>query len=225
MPSYIESNSLNIYGREIMDKYHSGLKVLSVRFILREKAQHTRDKIVPAKTYRCSDRDKNCHGHDFIIEVAKDVWDAADERFRTAIVDHQLASIGVYYDEEGEPMRLPNERIKTFVRPPDIQEYHEVMERHGAYHVDLRKFLSVLEEKEKKPATTTTQDDDIPDGTVEAEFDTEEAGQTEPETEEVHNEEPELTLEDLDMDDFLLEDTTPGGEDGPEKDLPVLEFE
>lgn len=181
MPAYSESNDLNLFGQDLIERIHPGLNVLKIVFLFRDKASHAQGRIVPARTRRCEDRDRQLHGADFIIEVAREVWDQTDQRFREAILDHELTSFGAVCDEEGVAQKSEDGRVKTFSRKPDIQEFTEVMERHGAYHVELRAFLTKLEEREEEkvesqdtePAETENVEDTSVSGeaTVELEND------------------------------------------------------
>lgn len=100
-------------------------------------------RVVAGQCVHVSDRDYAIHGHDFLILFARDVWTAADKEFLPAIVDHELAHVGIRLDEHGD--RVVDEdtgRVKTYCRHHDIEEFADVLERHGAYHSALRTFLA-----------------------------------------------------------------------------------
>jgi hypothetical protein len=88
---------------------------------------------------------------------AKDVWDDSTDQFRRAILDHELGHCGVRMDELNAPLRdEQTDRIKTYIKPHDLEEFQDVLEEHRAYHQKLREFLAAFgrnkEKKEKEKA-------------------------------------------------------------------------
>jgi hypothetical protein len=94
---------------------------------------------------RVDDRNRTVHGHDFIIEIGKDVWDEATAEFQRALMDHELGHCGVRTDDAGQPLiDEQTGRLKTFIKPHDIEEFEDVLEEHGPYHAALRQFLNAF---------------------------------------------------------------------------------
>lgn len=60
----------------------------------------------------------------FVICVALDTWDAADDDMRAALIDHELCHCA--FDGDG----------KAYIRAHDIEDFAEVIERHGVNWCD-----------------------------------------------------------------------------------------
>ena len=73
----------------------------------------------------------------FVIEIARDVWDAIDQKARIALVDHELCHCDVAEDDDG------NRRLVT--RPHDIEEFRDVVRRHGLWRPDVAAFAGAVQ--------------------------------------------------------------------------------
>lgn len=158
MPVYTgNQKELENLAGQIIARDRPLLKMLKMQYIFRDVAPLSDEKIVAGMCYRCDDRNRAIHGQDFIIEIAKDVWDEASDDFKTALMDHELGHVGIRMDEDGQPgIDEKTGRIKTYIHKHDIEEFEDVLERHGAYHKNLRAFLDAFArnqmKKKKKPA-------------------------------------------------------------------------
>ena len=151
MPKYEESINLRNLAENLIKEHHENLKVLKIAYEFRDEAAISNGKVVAGKCIRVDDRNLTLHGYDVIIELAKDVWSEATNKYQTAIMDHELSHIGIRFEEDGEPSRDPSSnRIKVFLRHHDIEEFAAVLERYGDYHADLREFLKAFERSKNK---------------------------------------------------------------------------
>lgn len=106
-------------------------------------------RVCAGKCVHCSDRDHALHGYDFLIVMARDVWDEATPEYRLALVDHELAHVGLKVTEEGEPAYDEvTGRRKGFCRRHEIEDFSDVIERHGTYHRGLVQFLAAFGNRE-----------------------------------------------------------------------------
>lgn len=69
----------------------------------------------------------------FVMEVCKPIWDHTPAEGRLALVDHELKHGG--YDDELDSISIV---------PHDIEEFDDVVERHGAWHDGLVRFAELL---------------------------------------------------------------------------------
>lgn len=152
MPHFIIDKTIEDIAKDIIDKHRPELGILSIAYMFRPEAPISDGKATAGMCVRVDDRNWAIHKHDFVIEIAKDIWDdAPNPDFRTAIVDHELGHCGIRMDESGDPMRDPNSnRIKTYSRKHSIEEFDEVMERYGTWHKSLRDFVAAYNENKKK---------------------------------------------------------------------------
>jgi hypothetical protein len=125
---YFESSEK--IAKELIRKYHSELASARIKYICRNKATKKGGRPVPGNVYKMSNKFEFLVGCDFVLEIALEVWNDLDPHQRTALIDHLLTRcIGVENPENGE--------MKWKVVPPEVQEFTEVVERHGQWHAGL----------------------------------------------------------------------------------------
>jgi hypothetical protein len=73
-------------------------------------------------------------GYDFIIEADEVLWDMLLLEQQEAVVDHELCHCA--RDENG-----------WYIRDHDVQEFAEIIERHGLYHRKLEEFISAAHQQ------------------------------------------------------------------------------
>jgi len=71
----------------------------------------------------------------FVMELAGDIWHALDDTARRALVDHELCHFAVDEDEDTGDLILR-------IRGHDIEEFLEVVNRHGLWSDDVRDFAA-----------------------------------------------------------------------------------
>lgn len=157
MTAYEGSKELEDLANGIIMLHQRHLLGVQVSYMFRPLAAISNGKVIAGMCIRVDDRNWSIHKNDFLIEIAKDVWEAAPtDEFRLALMDHELSHAGVRRDEDDQFIKDPiSGRIRTYIRRHDIEEFEEVLERHGAYHKDLRSFLEAFEKsKIKTPGKT-----------------------------------------------------------------------
>lgn len=121
------------------------LKMVKIGYMFREEAPISEGKVTVGMAIRVDDRNWAIHKTDALIEIARDVWEEASEQFRQALMDHELSHISVVMDEAATPvMDESTGRIRIRIKKHDIEEFADVLERHGAYHESLRVFLDAF---------------------------------------------------------------------------------
>lgn len=73
----------------------------------------------------------------FVIEIARDIWDHLEPAGRRALVDHELCHCDIGEDSEG------NRKLVT--RAHDVEEFQEVVRRHGLWRSDVERFASAVQ--------------------------------------------------------------------------------
>lgn len=73
----------------------------------------------------------------FVIEIARDVWDHLEPAGRMALLDHELCHCDIGEDAEG------NRKLVT--RAHDIEEFQEVVRRHGLWRPDVESFAGAVQ--------------------------------------------------------------------------------
>jgi hypothetical protein len=114
----------------LIREHHPELASARFKYICRDKAAKKHGEKVRGKAYKMSRMYEYLVGCDFVIEVALEKWNDLSERQRTALVDHLLSHcVGTEDERTGD--------MKWSVRPPEIQEFPEVAERHGQWNEGL----------------------------------------------------------------------------------------
>lgn len=148
MALFTQSEMLSDMAAPLIADHYPEIRKYDLKIVYMFKSE------MPGKAGSCrkvSDQDRVLHGFDFIITLAKDLWDhmgvAGDTVFQTAVLDHELAHVGVAYDEESGEPRYDKESglIRTALVKHDVEEFESIIRRYGAYAADLRTFQRAFE--------------------------------------------------------------------------------
>lgn len=111
---------------KLISQYHPELSVAEFKYICRSKSSKRGGVPVPGSVYKMGGKFKHLIGSDFVMEIALDCWNGLEPNQRVALVDHLLSRcVGVEDDRNGE--------MKWSIRPPEVQEFPEIAERHGQW--------------------------------------------------------------------------------------------
>lgn len=150
MSVFISDARLEKLGKARIAEFYPHLKDLNISFLFQEKARKSGDKIIAGKCSKVGDREFFLHGHDIIIEIAQDIYLGSSAEINNAVMDHELAHIGIKKDKDGlDAYDSKTGRIKLFIKKHDLQEFTEIYERHGAYHEDIYNFVNAQNAKPK----------------------------------------------------------------------------
>jgi hypothetical protein len=98
------------------------------------------------KCKKASDLDRELAAFDFVIMLRRSFW--LDLRVtdaqRAALLDHELCHAALKLDEKGEPIEDERGRKVYRVRKHSIEEFTEIVERHGCYKSDLEAFFTAM---------------------------------------------------------------------------------
>lgn len=124
-------------------EHHEQLR--HARIVLAWAKSWKRDKdghLVLGKCKRASDLDRELAEFDFIILLNKDFWQgfATKDTHRAALIDHELCHAAPALDKFGHQLEDERGRKVWRTRKHDIEEFAEIVERHGTYKRDLEEF-------------------------------------------------------------------------------------
>jgi hypothetical protein len=103
-------------------------------------------RVVLGKCKKASDLDRELAAFDFVILLSRRFWrheDVTDAQ-RTALLDHELCHAALAYDEKGAPVEDERGRKVYRIRKHDIEEFTDIVARHGCYKADLEQFAAAL---------------------------------------------------------------------------------
>ncbi len=101
------------------------------------------------KCVRATDLHRELAEFDFIILLRRSFWhdDRVTDAQRRALLDHELCHAGVRLDAHGDPAKDDRGRIVYRTRKHDIEEFTDIVKRHGCYKTDLEAFAKALQAK------------------------------------------------------------------------------
>lgn len=136
---YKDAPEVREIAQELIEEHHSRLANTRIAFAFTDKAGKKNGKTVLGKASIESGKSvwfaagapaQYVGGKFFLIAIPHLEWTLLDEDQRRALVDHELCHLG-RDPETGEPMLLPH----------DIEEFGEVVQRHGLWLDDIRRFV------------------------------------------------------------------------------------
>lgn len=99
-------------------------------------------QMIMGRAKKCTDLDRELADYDFVILLNHEVWSKGglDEKQRRALIDHELCHCEVTLDSNGELKHDEEGRLVCRIRRHDIEEFQDVVARHGSYTKDLAEF-------------------------------------------------------------------------------------
>ena len=91
--------------------------------------------------------DRELAAFDFVILLRKAFWieQTVTDEMRRALLDHELCHATVKYDDRtGDPVTDERGRFVYRIRKHDIEEFTEIVTRHGVWKKDLEAFAKAL---------------------------------------------------------------------------------
>ena len=104
-------------------------------------------RITLGKVRKCSDLDRELAHFAFVIVLNRDFWldTRTSNAQRRALLDHELCHCEVALDENQEPRRDARDRIVYRTRKHDIEEFSDIVRRHGIYRHEIESFAASLD--------------------------------------------------------------------------------
>lgn len=139
---------------EIRRAHH--LPIAEARIALAWRDEYSMDadgRVVLGKCVKVTALHQQFTEYDFIIVLNRVVWDSPEftEAQKRALIDHELCHAAIAEDKHGNAVRDERGRQVFRVRKHDIEEFHEIVTRHGCYKRDLEYFAERLLERAKAP--------------------------------------------------------------------------
>jgi hypothetical protein len=155
MATWREAPEVQDLAEELIPKHHKRIQLWAdeIRYVFRDEAQRSKGRVVFGKAHVV--KDLACYlanhsagdDHDFenagpadmfVIEIAWDVWEQLNPAQRLALVDHELEHLVAQFDDS-------TLELKRKIRGHDIEEFHAIAQRHGAWEPSLVEFQKALQ--------------------------------------------------------------------------------
>lgn len=139
--------------RELVRAHHEDLEKTNARIALAWNLSWSADvdgKVTLGKMKKASDLDRELYAYDFVLLLNAEFWQDADvtDKQRRALMDHELMHGQVARDEAGDYKRDTRDRYVFRIRKHDIEEFSEVVARHGTWKRDLEIFFAALRRRQ-----------------------------------------------------------------------------
>lgn len=132
-PDYWRDSTLDHLAEEVRQKWHEHLHDAVMSYLLTKKPMNRGGKAIAGKAKLSKGLIYFYSKSDFIIIVSAEFWDRADVSQRRALLDHELKHCAFEEDEKsGE--------VTWLLRGHDIEEFTDVVDRHGLWHDGLKTF-------------------------------------------------------------------------------------
>lgn len=143
----------------LIPNYHTELVTARMMYVFVDQAAKKGGKELWGKAQKVSGIWEWVVEKDFVITVPADKWITLNEAQQTALVDHLLERCTGEEDEKsGE--------ITWKIREPDVQEFSNILQRHGAWHPDLEGFVLVAHDVEIDQIVEEEAEVDLTEGEV-----------------------------------------------------------
>ena len=124
----------------IINEYHPRLSGADIVILFKDEATKKGGKLVLGTAKKAPAILRAYEDLHFLIILAKDRWDLMTAPQRRALIDHELCHCVIDYEREF-----------TSIRPHDIEEFNEILDRHGLWTSDLRTAAPKFEEARQRP--------------------------------------------------------------------------
>jgi hypothetical protein len=156
--------------REVRDKWHTDLDGAKIALAWRKRLKSDKDgHLMLGKCMKAGDLQRELVNWDFVILLNREAWQFPEftPQKKRALIDHELCHATRVLDKFHLPASDEYGRSVWRTRKHDIEEFREVVERHGCYKKDLEAFAQVLLKNrgnlvlpgldETKPQTDTSE--------------------------------------------------------------------
>ena len=100
---------------------------------------------------KAADPHRQMHNCDWIICLNRQAFQEFNEAQRRALIDHELCHAAAAYKKNGDKKFDAAGRQCYRVRKHDVEEFREIIQRHGCWKSDLEAFFQAALERRKEP--------------------------------------------------------------------------
>lgn len=138
---------------QLVDTHHEELSRTNVRIALGWCTSWKPDvdgRLTLGKCKKASDLDRELAPFDFVILLNRDFWQnpRVTDAQRNALLDHELMHARCAYDENGDIKVDERGRTVYRVAKHDLEEFRDIVARHGCYKSDIESFARALRRAE-----------------------------------------------------------------------------
>ncbi|MBQ4816438.1 MULTISPECIES: putative metallopeptidase [Bacillus] len=147
-----ESHEVRQLAKSLIDEHHPHLKdaIGHIGFYIREGSSKW-----AGKAKKCTAFERHMTDYMLFVFVNKEAWKAMNKKQRAALVDHELCHFTRTKTEEPDPKDARNwitvygpadDPDSWGIREHDVEEFSEIIERHGLWDTGIESFAAVVRE-------------------------------------------------------------------------------
>ncbi len=137
---------------ELIAKTHTHLADASIVIAWRKGWRPDADNHVRlGQCRKRGDLDRELDKFDFVILINEEYWAGLNDDHKRALIDHELCHAQIVYDSDGEPKRDDRNRLVCRIRKHDVEEFRDVVQRHGLYTADLAEIAKAAINDAQRP--------------------------------------------------------------------------
>ena len=148
-----EGKSPYVILEKMRRRYHPELRKARIALAWRLSNKPDKDgHIVLGKCHKASDLQRELAQYDYVILLNKEAWnnEKFDKKKKYALMDHEMCHARPLLDKGGKIRKDERGRYCWRMRDHDIEEFHEIVDRHGIWKRDLEIFAEKLLKRRKK---------------------------------------------------------------------------
>jgi hypothetical protein len=134
--------------QELVTAHHPELEEAKIALLFnRSWKVSASGRLTLGKCKLASDLDRALSDFDVAIQLNEEFWldDETTDEQRRALLDHELCHAKLRIDPEtGDPLLNELGRRVYAIRPHDVEEFEDIIKRHGTYKRDLERFAAAM---------------------------------------------------------------------------------
>jgi hypothetical protein len=149
-PDYVDSPYYMM--EKIRKRHHHHTRKAKIALAWRTALKPDTDgHLLLGQCVKASDLQRELSEYDFVILLNKEVWE--DKTFghkrQKALLDHELCHVGQVY-RKGKRLKNDHGKYVFRTRKHDVEEFSEIVDRHGIWKHDLELFAKALLKRRHK---------------------------------------------------------------------------
>ncbi len=118
----------------VIEAYHPHLQDASIAYLLRRGTWKSKGQVITGKAAIAPEQWRLLSGCDLLLVINESVWDVLGNKGREVLLDHELSHFT-------PPAAEKTGNLHWKIREHDLQEFSEVVKRHGVCTGDHRRLV------------------------------------------------------------------------------------
>lgn len=118
----------------LIRQYHPWLQEANIAFVMRSEAQKRGNRMILGSTSKVPAKVQVLAEYDFLIWLSETDYEAMSDAQREALIDHELMHC-----------KRSRDGLGWSLREHDVQEFTEIIQRHGLWTHDLRSMDAAIQ--------------------------------------------------------------------------------